>query len=279
MNPQPTLISSKRIRLAFILLFASPLAAADLLGDLNQAVDLIKKVGNITPDKESPSATPPSGSAIQTAPQSGKLSTQQDAKFIFSHPERYFERAPLLNTLGFNIGEVIVIQSPYKDTFRNLHVPSYKGIPRLGLTPSYPQLVGTSDRWKQQAVKTFLQTDMAIYHNLRFLTVMEKQASEVNLKLDQSTGENLDNLKGESYHQGLYSIQGVTRPNIPAELALRELRYKYIPRWHIESLAIATLQPKAYKQYFCDSDTCNDGNYFLRVVGNWAGQDHTKGNL
>jgi hypothetical protein len=129
------------IALAFTMLCASPHATADLLGDLNQALDVIKKVGDVLPDNNEsstvPTSTPSVNKKIATPP---VLIVPQNLSLILSQPQYYYERPQYFSSLGFELGEYITVQPLDKDTFNPLYIPSYKGIPRLVFTPDYKKV-------------------------------------------------------------------------------------------------------------------------------------------
>ncbi|MFW5425684.1 MAG: hypothetical protein ACKE8R_00380, partial [Methylophagaceae bacterium] len=186
-----------RIALAFILLVLLPShVSADLLGDLNQALDLVKKVGNILPsdEKSSPAATP------QPSTQNADTTSSQDISLILNRPEHYYKRPQYFDSLGFELGEYIVVSPLDKATFNNLYVPSYKGLPRLALTPHYLQV--KKDINIKNAVTNRFKNDMLIYHNLRLLDLMAKHVTAENLKVDTSNKATFK----RKFHKQLYSV-------------------------------------------------------------------------
>ena len=257
MNSKPTFSMLPIIALTFTLLFASSPATADLLGDLNQAFDLIKKVGNVLPDNNESSPAPPPTPSVDnknTAP----IVAPQDLSLILSLPQYYYQRPQYFNNLGFDLGEYITVQPLDKDTFNPLYVPSYKGIPRLVLTPSYKKVEATI-LIKNAVIRRF-SNDMLIYHNLRLLDLMAEHVTEKNLKIDTS---NEPSFRSKS-RRDLYSFQGKTRPSDSGSRS-----YTYVPRYHIQSL-VTTLLPSVHNSYFCVVEQCS-GTQFQRSVMQWGG--------
>ncbi|PHS71415.1 MAG: hypothetical protein COB23_00085 [Methylophaga sp.] len=247
------------VSLALVLISFSAYSTADLLGDFNQAIDLIKKIGDVLPDKNEASAVPPATPSPNNQQIEPKPVIQQDLSLILNLPQYYYERPQHFNTLGFDLGEYITVQPLDKDTFNPLYIPSYKGVPLLALTPSYRQ--EKADINIKNAVIHRFRNDMLIYHNLRLLALMEKHVTEQNLKVDTS---NEPTFRSKSVRK-IYSVQGKTRPT-------DRLPYVYVPRYHIQSL-VTTLLPAVHNSYFCEVEPCS-GNIFQRSVMQWGGYNN-----
>lgn len=164
---------------------------------------------------------------------------------ILNRPEHYYKRPQYFDSLGFDVGEYIVVFPLDKTTFNNLYIPSYKGLPRLALTPHYLQI--KKDINIKNAVAKRFENDMLIYHNLRLLDLMAKHVTAENLKVDTSNKASFK----RKFHKQLYSVREKTQTT-------DNYFYQYTPRFHIESL-VTTLLPKAHERYslqcrqHCDS--------------------------
>ena len=249
--------------LVFILPLLLPLyTSADLLGDLNQAVDLLKKAGGILPEKNksSPSDSPP-----QTKKQTTASPPSHDLTALFSRPEFYFQRPHYFDSVGFDVGEFIVVEPLDKTNFNALYVPSYKGLPRLPLIPKYKQLKidysanGSTIQTYRNAVVERFQNDMLIYHNLRLLNLMSQYVTKDKLKIDNS-GKAQNSSK---HFRDLYMFRAKTRPS-------DSYFYQYVPRYHIESL-VSTLRPATHQHYLGDPDDSRSSSSFSRQMISWGG--------
>ena len=237
-------------------------AYADLFGDLNQAVDLLKKASGVLPgaNKSPPAHVQPSPKEKTTSP-----APANDLTLIFSRPESYFQRPRYFDSLGFDVGDYIVVEPLDKESFNALYVPSYKGLPRLSLTPQYKDLKidysagGSKIQTYRKAVAERFHNDMLIYHNLRLLDIMSRYVTEKNLKVDRS-GKAQNSYK---FLRHLFVLRAKTRPS-------DQYSYKYIPRYHIESL-VSTLRPATHQRYLGDPDDSRSSRIFSRQMFSWGG--------
>ncbi len=216
------------------------------------SADLLKKVGGILPEKNksSPSiSSPPS----------------HDLTTLFSRPEFYYQRPRYFDSVGFDVGDYIIVEPLDKKNFNALYVPSYKGLPRLSLTPEYKQLKinysanGSTIKNYRNAVVERFQNDMLIYHNLRLLDLMSQYVTEDKLKIDNS-GKAQNSSK---HFRDLYMFKGKTRPS-------DRYFYQYVPRYHIESL-VSTLRPATHQHYLGDPDDSRASSSFSRQMISWGG--------
>ncbi|OUS17812.1 hypothetical protein A9Q88_02395 [Gammaproteobacteria bacterium 50_400_T64] len=237
--------SLRQLAIFIVLSGFSSLSTADLFGDLKNASDLIKRAGEMLPtsraaprepshpNQEQPDATPRKEEVLPAnSHEGGDISSN------------YFD------SLGFDVGEIATIEPLDKTTFKTLYVPSYKGIPRIGLMPKYSQ-VNVARHIKDDATKR-LRNDMWIYHSLRLLAVMDEHVTD-------------EALEAVAVSAKPYSVRGKTRSFEKYAL------FNYTPSYHIAGLVSAML-PKTLDLYFCDTNKCSYPNGFNPSNnGGWGG--------
>lgn len=241
--------------------------------DLTKGDDLKKEVEKlIDPNKEekpeevkpvkpgedpaaNPQANPSQPSSPQPAAKKSGTIPDDDA-LMWSRQENFFEQAEYFDSMPFSFGEYRKIPSVDENTFRPLYISTFKGLPRLGelpkILPGQASLhYRQADRNRKRVVAERLKRDNAVYFNLALLDMMAEETTAENIKVDNS---------GEP----------ANRQKSPRDI-YTSVDERYVPRYHIQSLAGGLLTPKGYETYFAqpaDSVSAKSPN---RSTISWGG--------
>jgi len=101
----------------------------------------------------------------------------------------FIERVHLLPSLNFDAGETKIIASPYKNTFLDIVIPTYRGLPRLGLQNTY--LAGNRKETKalretrngRAYISGALADNVITYTSLLALDMIASEVTLENLKV------------------------------------------------------------------------------------------------
>ena len=168
----------------------------------------------------------------------------------------WHKREPYFKELPFDGGSYKIIQSP-SDKFTNLYIPTFKGLPRVGLSPTFGvnknnQNAHRNDPhlYTKRAFTEKLERDMNTYIVLKFMSMKKNLFTAKRLKVDQSS---------------------------QAKNQLRRKRelfsYKHIiPRFHMEHMAGTLLSPATYEKYLCVKTHSGCDKYSMPRAGRvWGG--------